>query len=215
MAKLNLNFSNLAIVSMETRPEYVEIEELEFLSRALSEGDTFTELEIAIGFEAFDDNTRNNIFQKGLNLDHFENLVRKIAPYKFRLKCYFMQKPVSGMSDEDAIADIHRGIDYLSTLAAAYNIRINMHLNPTYVASGTLLEESFKQGLFTPPKLIDVAKAVQHGRGKNISIFIGLYDEGLAVEGGSFIRPEDKKLAEQLELFNKTQDYRILDMVTA
>lgn len=215
MAKLNLAFSNLAIVSMETRPEYVEIEELEFLSRALKEGDTPTELEIAIGFEAFDDTIRNDIFQKGLTLGFFENLVKKIAPYKFRLKCYFMQKPVAEMSDEEAIADTRQGIDYLSTIAETYKVEINMHLNPTYVAKGTLLEESFKNGLYTPPKLIDVAKAVQHGRGKNISIFIGLYDEGLAVEGGSFIGPEDKELVKQLELFNKTQNYRILEMVTA
>ncbi|MCG2711183.1 MAG: hypothetical protein L6416_02495 [Candidatus Omnitrophica bacterium] len=210
MAKLNLNFPNLSVVSMESRPEFVEVEELDFLGRVLKEGDTPTELEIAVGIEAFDERIRNDIFQKGLSFELFENFVKKIAPYKFRLKCYFMQKPVPQMSDADAVNDIKQGIDYLSSIAAQYNLRINMHLNPTFAAKGTPMEKSFKEGKYTPPKLIDVAKAAHSGKDKNISIFIGLYDEGLAVEGGSFIRPGDEKLVEHLELFNKTQDYNIL-----
>ena len=71
-----------------------------------------------------------------------------------------------------------------------------MHLNPTYVASGTVLAEKFKAGQYSPPKLTDVAKAVLSGRqflkSRRINIFVGLNDEGLAVEGGSFIRPGDE-----------------------
>jgi len=210
MAKINLSFPNLHTLCMETRPEYVEVEELEFLSRALKEGGTPTELELAIGFEAFNEKIRNEIFQKGLSFELFENFIKKIAPYKYRLKCYFMQKPVSDMSDEKARKDIEQGIDYLSTIADKYNIRINMHLNPTYAAKGTVLEEQFIEGHYMPPFLIDVARAAYHGKGKNISIFIGLFDEGLAVEGGSFIRPGDELLIEELEKFNKTRNYDFL-----
>ena len=46
-------------LTLETRPEYVDWEELEVLSRALKEGETQTTLEVAIGFEAFDDTIRN------------------------------------------------------------------------------------------------------------------------------------------------------------
>ena len=55
----NLHFPNLSVFSIETRVEYVEVEELEFLARVLGEGDTPTELELAVGFEAFDDHIRN------------------------------------------------------------------------------------------------------------------------------------------------------------
>ncbi len=210
MAKLNIYFPNLAVISVESRPEYADLYELQFIARALEEGETPTDLEIAIGFEAFDDKIRNKIFRKGLSLKTFESFVKTIKKYGFRLKCYFMQKPVPGMSDEDAIEDIKKGIDYLDKVSRKYHIKINMHINPTYVAGGTTLEEEFKKGKYSPPKLTDVAEAVKHGRGKHITIFIGLYDEGLAVKGGSFIRKGDKEVIKKLELFNRTQDYSVL-----
>jgi radical SAM enzyme (TIGR01210 family) len=211
LVQLNVNMPNLSILSIETRPEYVEIAELEFIARALAEGDTPTQMEIAIGFEAFDDHIRNGVFNKGLSLEAFERLVRQMAPYRFRLKCYFMQKPVPGMTDVEAVADIHKAIDYLSRIADRYAIRINMHLNPTYVAVGTKLAEAFRLRAYTPPLLRDVARGARHARGKPISIFVGLSDEGLAVEGGSFVREGDQELVDELEQFNRTQDYEILD----
>jgi radical SAM enzyme (TIGR01210 family) len=215
LAQLNLNLPNLALLSIETRAEYVDMAELEFISRALAEGDTFTQLEIAIGFEAFDDYIRNRIFNKGLSLETFEDLLGKMASYGYRLKCYFMQKPVPGMTDAEAITDIQNAIDYLSQMAAHYSIGINMHLNPTYVATGTILEEAFRKGEYVPPLLWDVSRAIRHAKGKPLSIFIGLFDEGLAVEGGSFLREGEEELVKELERFNRTQDYDILDRICA
>jgi len=209
----NLHFPNLAIMSMETRPEYVDTAELEFIARALKEGDTPTNLELSIGFEAFDEKIRNDDFQKGLSLDIFEKFIKKIAPYKFQVKCYFMQKPVPNMDDQAAVEDIQNAIDYLSGIAEKYDVHINMHLNPTYVAYGTDLEKHFFKGTYNPPRLNDVVKAAAHAKGKNLSIFLGLYDEGLAVEGGSFIREGEESLIEKLEHFNKTLDFGILHSV--
>jgi len=215
MVQLNLNLPNLALLSIETRAEYVDMAELELISRALAEGDTPTQLEIAIGFEAFDDHVRNSIFNKGLSLKTFEDFIDKMASYGYRLKCYFMQKPVPGMTDNEAIADIQNAIDYLSQMAAHYSIGINMHLNPTHVATGTMLEEAFRKGEYAPPFLWDVARAARHAKSKPLSIFIGLFDEGLAVEGGSFLREGDEELVNKLERFNRTQDYNILDRICA
>jgi len=215
LVQLNLSLPNLALLSIETRVEYVDLAELLFLSRALAEGDTPTQLEIAIGFEAFDDYIRNRIFDKGLSLKMFEDLVGKIASYGYRLKCYFMQKPVPGMTDAEAITDIQNAIDYLSQMAAHHGIGINMHLNPTFVASGTILEEAFRKGAYVPPFLGDVAKATRHAKGKSLSIFMGLFDEGLAAEGGSFLREGDEEFVKELERFNRTQDYGILDRICA
>ena len=69
----------MPVLSMESRPEYVESAELEFISRQLAEGDTPTTLEIAIGFETFDDHIRNDVFDKGLSLETFEKLVEKMS----------------------------------------------------------------------------------------------------------------------------------------
>lgn len=210
MAKLNLHLPNMSVLTLETRPEYTDPEELEFLARALAEGDTPTSLEFAIGFEAFDDHIRNDIFDKGLKLEGFERFAKLLSPYGYRLKCYFMQKPVPGMTDEEAVKDIQAAIDYLAAIGKKYDLSINMHLNPTYAATGTPLADSFGRGEFVPPKLADVARAAAHGSGKGLSIFVGLSDEGLAVEGGSFRRAGDEELAGVLEEFNRTQNFSLL-----
>lgn len=213
LAKLNLHLPNLHVVSIETRPEFVDLAELEFIARVLSEGDTTTHLEVAIGFEVFDDHIRNHVFQKGLALHTFERLARDLASYGFRLKCYFMQKPVPEMTDDDAILDIHRAIEYLSRIAQEYDVVINMHLNATYVGAGTPLESALRQGRYSPPRLLDLAAAARHARHQPITVFLGLYDEGLAVEGGSPVRPGDERLVAILEEFNRTQDYDLLDSI--
>lgn len=210
MAKINLNIPNLNALSMETRVEYVDLPELEFLKRALAEGDTPTSLELAVGFEAFDENIRNDVFMKGLSLEKFETFIANIAPYKFAVKCYFMQKPVPAMDDLEAVEDIKHAIDYLSPIARKYKARINMHLNPTYAAHSTQLAKEFDKGNYCPPFLKDVASAALHAEGKGISVFIGLYDEGLAVPGGSFAREGDDEKIRIMEKFNKTQDFNLL-----
>jgi len=59
-----------------------------------------------------------------------------------------------------------------------------------------------------------------HGQARRMSyqlrsFVIGLFDEGLAVEGGSFLREGDEELVNKLERFNRTQDYNILDRICA
>jgi radical SAM enzyme (TIGR01210 family) len=213
LAQLNGNLPNLKILSIESRPEYVDLAELEFMSRALAEHEPPVNLEIAIGLEAFDDRIRNDVFHKGLPLKALDSLMEKMAPFGFRLKVYFMQKPVPGMTDAEAVTDVKNAIEYLSQSSDQHRVGVNMHLNPTYVAAGTMLEAAFRKGEYVPPKLIDVAAAARHARGKSVSIFIGLSDEGLSVKGGSFLRDGDKPILDELERFNRTQDFSILDKV--
>jgi uncharacterized Fe-S cluster-containing MiaB family protein len=101
-------------------------------------------------------------------------------------------------------------VDYLDSIAKKYSLEINMHLNPTYVATGTELAHAFSRGEYTPPTLESVRKAALHAKNTSVSVFIGLNDEGLAVPGGSFIRDGDRKLAALLEEFNSTRNYDLL-----
>jgi radical SAM enzyme (TIGR01210 family) len=213
VAKLNTHLPHLSVLSLETRVEYVDLAELEFLARALREGATPTVLELAVGFEAMDDRIRNHVFRKGLELDRFEGLCRMLAAHQFHLKCYFMQKPVPGMSDAAAIADVQHALRYLCGLSRTHGLKINFHLNPTYVASGTVLEDSFRAGEYAPPRLRDVARAVLAAEGTDLSVFIGLSDEGLACAGGSFVRAGEEALVAGLEAFNRTQDYGALRQI--
>ncbi|MDO8470092.1 MAG: hypothetical protein Q7S84_03730 [bacterium] len=211
MAVVNRELPNLAVLTIETQPDYVDMEELEILARAIHEGTTPTTLEVAIGFEAYDDRIRNKVFLKGLSLREVENLAEKLAKHGFRLKCYFMQKPVPDMTDEEAVRDIQDGIDYLHKLATRFGIAVTMHLNPTYAARGTILETALKNGIYAPPRLADVARAARYAQGKRVAVHFGLNDEGLATEGGSFIRPGEEEFLKMLERFNETQDFSLIE----
>jgi radical SAM enzyme (TIGR01210 family) len=212
VAQVNRHLPQLRTLCLETRPEYIDAAELEFLSRAIREAHSAdATIEVAIGFEAYDDEIRNRAFRKGLSLGSFERAAKLLARHGFRLKCYFMQKPVVGMSDEAAIEDVARGIAYFDEIAREYRLAIQMHLNPTYAARGTPLEQAFLDGRYTPPTLPDVARAVLRAKDTVVPVFIGLYDEGLAVDGGSFRRGGDDALVAELERFNATQDFTILE----
>ena len=210
VARMNISCPNISVLTLETRPEYVDLAELEVLHRALQEGRSPTDLELAVGFEAYDDKIRNEIFNKGLNLETFEAMVEKIAGYGFKLKTYFMLKPVPGLTEKAAIEDIINGINYLDSLSRRYRIRINMHLNPTFVANGTALETEFREGNYEPPQLQSVQKAALAAEKKQISLYIGLNDEGLAVPEGSFIRRGDETLLEKLRDFNQSGNFSFL-----
>ncbi|MDC7223545.1 MAG: hypothetical protein PQJ60_07365 [Spirochaetales bacterium] len=209
IGKMNYHCPNISTLTMETRPEYVEFEELTLLSRALEEGDTPTILELAIGFEAYDSSVRNDQFLKGLELSKFEGFAKNAGKFGFHLKCYFMLKPVPGLSEQDAEEDIRKAITYLGEVSEKHNVTINMHLNPTYVAKGTPLEESFLAGDYEPPRLPSLVNIIRHAKDHSLSLFVGLDDEGLAVQGGSFIREGDEKLITKLEEFNRTQNYNL------
>lgn len=214
VTKCNKHLPNMAVLTLESRPEYVEDSELEILSRALDEGETPTTLEIAIGVEVHDEHLRTHVFGKGLPTRKLEALAEQLARHGFRMKCYFMFKPVEDqyMTREQAIADIHGAIKYLGDVMDRIDgASISIHLNPTYAARGTPLAEAFKNHRYTPPFLSDVIEAVRYGEKFGIPIFVGLNAEDLEVEGGSFIRPGDENIVPILEAFNKTQNYRLFD----
>ncbi len=206
MAKVNIHFPELEVVSIETRPEYVDEAELEFISRTIEEGKTPTTCEIAIGMEAFDDHIRDGILMKGLDLKKVDNMCALMKPYGFQLKVYVMQKPVPGMSNAEAVEDVKKCIEYLHGISERHGIQVNMHLNPTYVSVGTDLEKAFRLGQYSPPNLDDVVEAVMHAKGRDgLSVFVGLSDEGLAVPGGEVVGKDDSKIVDRINKFNATQ----------
>ena len=211
IAKMNMECPGVTTLTIETRAEYADIEELEILARVLKEGRISTQLELAIGFEAFDDHIRNNVFLKGLTLKAFEQFAEQIAKHDFKLKTYFMVKPIPGMSELEAIEDITSAIDYLDQLSKELGLEINLHLNPTYVAFGTPLETAFNGGTYEPPLLESLRQIILKAKGKNISVFAGLNDEGLAVPGGSIHRENNQELVDLMEQFNSTQDFDLLN----
>ena len=203
---------NTKVLTLESRSEYVDASELDLLAAILREKVSSAVVELALGFEAFDDDIRNKVFRKGLTLKNFEKTAALAAAHGFHLKAYFMLKPVAGLSEEAAVEDVARGMEYLDALAAKHKVAINMHLNPTYAAKGTALGDAFLTGTYAPPLLDSLRRAALRAKGKRISLYLGLYDENQAVPGGSFIRPGDEALLERLKEFNRTQDFGLLEL---
>ena len=201
---------NVKVLTLESRAEYIDASELELLDKILREALPGAVVELAVGFEAFDDGVRNKVFRKGLTLKNFEDTVALCARHGFKMKAYFMLKPVVGMTEEAAVADVARGVEYLDGLAGKYGVAINMHLNATYVAKGTTLEADFRAGRYAPPLLESLRRSALAAKGKKISLYLGLYDENQAVAGGSFIRPGDEALLARLQDFNRTHDFELL-----
>ncbi len=226
---MNDHFPRVKIFCPETRISFIDSHEIGMLRNALLQerhlwDSTKAELEFAIGMEAFDPEIRR-WYDKGFHRSEFQIMLERHArPARdtVRIKIHFMQKPIV-MSDEDAVRDVMNGIDYLAEQATAHGVRINMHLNPTYAARHTFLEEKLYAGDWDPPKLEDVIRAVLHAKGKNITVFVGLNDEGMAVtrrpDGtpvqGTCLRPEHEHLHVAIEQFNKTGDFTVLERAVA
>ncbi len=84
-----------------------------------------------------------------------------------------MLKPVPGITEEEAIEDIHLGINYLSELSCKHGINVNMHLNPTYVSYGTELETEFRKGNYQPPYLESARKLCWEQKTKIFQFMLG------------------------------------------
>ncbi|MFA5987234.1 MAG: hypothetical protein WC797_01105 [Candidatus Paceibacterota bacterium] len=205
-------FPALSAISIESRPEYVELDDLSLISDILkSKKDRQVSLEIAIGLEAFDDHIRNDVLKKGLNKIALAALAKNLARHGFKLKAYVMQKPVPGMSDRDALIDVIDCARYLTDLMLQNpGLTVNMHLNPTYATNGTDLGRAFLAGQYKPPKVFDVARAVLATEQMPITIFVGTSDEGLAIRGGAFLGPDENNLRSAFETFNSTHDFSIM-----
>ena len=204
MARVNACMPNLQTVAIETRAEYVDWEEVAFLGRFAADHPRHYRLELTVGFEIFDAHLRNEVFHKGLPLNIFERMVHDASGHGVDVRAYFMFKALPNMTNEEADADIRAAIDYLAHLSEQTGVTLAMHLNPTYVAFGTALEAAYRRGEYQPPTLKDIVPLAQYAIDQQLPMTIGLSDEGLAVEGGSFRTSGDEELFKALDQYNTT-----------
>ena len=210
ISKMKYHCPNVSLLTIETRVEYARVSELEFIERALKEGEQTINLELAVGVEVFNNKIRNRIYKKGLSNKTFERFSANIAHFGYQLKTYFMLKPVPDMSDEEAVADIVNAVVYLDSISERYSLKINLHLNMTYVSTGTKLMEAFENKQYSLASLRLVPKVILAAENTRLTVYVGLYDEGLAIKGGHFEKEGNIQLIKMLHQFNQTQDYGLL-----
>jgi archaeosine synthase beta-subunit len=196
----------LELLSLETRPEYVEDWELKALQNVLGKK---IRLEIGIGYETHNLELRNKILEKGLTTKALHRIMKMLADNKASLKAYLMLKPHHSLSEEEGIVEAQNGIQEIYDLGKAYDVPVSVHLNPTYIAEGCRLTADMLKFGFKPPELTSVIKVVEYASHLKMPIYVGLDDEGVAVEGGTFRSTglDKEKTVKALTDFNRHQDF--------
>ena len=201
-------FPALTEVSLDTRAEFVEDWELDGLKARL-QGRRLT---VAVGYETKDERIRNEVLNKGLSEETFQDLARLCSVKGVRLKAYVLIKPDASLSEEAAVAEAVRTLRHLRATGRRLKLEVEAHLNPTYVARGSALEKAFRSQRYRPPRLWSIVDIVSRMDGSGLPIHVGLHTEGLAVRGGTFRNCGrcDRRVKAALQAFSSSQDYGLL-----
>ncbi len=196
----------LKIISLETRAEYVEDWELQFLRRIFPD---HVEIEVGVGYETHDPVLRNEVLGKGLTQEELLTLLRHLSANRMRLKAYLMLKPHYSLSEEEGIAEAVAGVDELASLGEEHGVPVSIHLNPTYIAKGCQLTDDLVAHGYEPPELTSVIEVVGVADRRGIPIYVGLDDEGMAIEGGTFESHGLDRVGavSALQAYNRHQDF--------
>ncbi len=182
-------------IVIETRPEFVDRERAEKLSR------TVDELELALGLESANDFVLENCINKGFSFDDYKASVEKISDIA-SIRTYLLLKPPF-LTEREAIQDLIDSIKKISDLTDIISI------NPINVQKGTLLEELWHRDVYSPPWLWSLVEVLTSTVDIEVPIIVS--KAGLGSERGADNCEEcTQKVIELLEQFNKTQDISML-----
>jgi radical SAM enzyme (TIGR01210 family) len=200
------NFPSLKLLSLETRPEYVEEWELKMLKNVFS---NHVLIEVGIGYETFTPELRNEVLKKGLSMEALRRLMKLLAENDCSLKAYLMLKPHYSLTEEQGITEAINGVKELHGLSLEFRVMTGIHLNPTYIAENCRLTNEMKAAGYQPPELSSVIEVLKSARELDMNIYAGLDDEGIAVEGGTFRNTglDRTKTVKALLSFNRHQDF--------
>lgn len=207
------NMSNIGLVVVESRPEYITQKKVE---KALLDINFHQKLSIAIGIES--ENAFINLFcnNKGNTIDKFEHVLQFLQPYQNRIGviAYNLFKPAF-LTEREALEDSLNLARTLDGLQKKYGVDIEMKVEPTVVAKGTLIALLHKDGTYTPPSYWTIAELIAKICEANLSINLRIggrddMDEFLDVAG---IYAESRMFAlidflvyDSVQRFNRHQD---------
>lgn len=203
-------FPDLKKIVFETRVEYIHKEYISELRRIVEYENKDIRMEVGLGFEIFDDHFRNHVFKKNLSLEQVEKACETLSEESFSLRIYMLFHPLPQMDLEQSVLDMKNAITFFSRLSDRTGVPITIHINPTYVARSSMLEQAFHSGDYIPPSLKDIRNVLKSYSKTNLKFHIGLSDEGLAVKGGSFLDVSSEEDFKILTAFNQKQNFDLL-----
>lgn len=193
-AQAKNKFPGLKRIIFESRPNYATQDKLVRLS-AICVPLSLT-FYVCVGLEIWNQEIRY-FYRKGVSNLDVANLKKRLDRLpNAKLYVYLMYKPLplAYMADHNK--------DILDAVAALKG-EVIIHINPTYVAQNTWLETKFKEGSYAPPTLKDLVGLISQYPSLLSEVRIGLSDEGLAADDGSFRKEGDQEYYEWLCGFNK------------
>ncbi len=205
------DFPKLQLLSLETRPEYVEDWELKMLKNVLGQN---VKIEAGIGYETFDPDLRNRVLQKGLSKEKLRDFIVLLSSNEMVMKAYLMLKPHYSLSEEEGIVEAINGVKELHSFSNELKVPISIHLNPTYIAENCRLTTEMLEFGFQPPELSSVIEVIKVANELKMPLYVGLDDEGMAVKGGTFRATglDKEQTVNALKSFNKHQNFEKLIM---
>lgn len=225
---------NMEVVCLETRIEYCAEAGLTEVQRWLVElheryvsaagGPRAVKdpavLQLSIGYETQDPFLRNAILWKGYDEADVQaalgrwSALQRTSGMPLWLDEYIMLKPAVGLDDQQAIAEATQSILHLQRLSDHFGLVMHVRLNPTFAAVGSELYLQFQQDHYRPPSYRDVVEVLRRAseQGARLPIFIGLNDEGLSYDEGSFGNRDDSDglYRKALQDYNRHQNVQRL-----
>ena len=174
------NLQNLKTISMDNRIE----KEYGFASDRLREiYDIMSPVtpEIGIGYEDKNEEKRNNILNKGLSEKSFLTALEILKKNGWAARIYLMLKPYPNMNDDEAVTQAIDTAKHLMNYSEKFNLPMRIHLNPSYVAKGTIMEQWLGQGIYSPPSKKAINNAYKEIKQICKFTILGLDNENLAV----------------------------------
>jgi radical SAM enzyme (TIGR01210 family) len=168
---------SLRKILIESRPEFVIGGKEHLLAlKHMGAGKILT---VGMGLETWRDDIRMDILKKGFTRARFEEAAAILAATGVTLLAYVLLKP-PGFTEGEAINDVRDTITYLEELGRKLALPIKIALQPMFVPAHTPLEELYRQGTYTPPRLWSVIEVLRATRATPLEIEVALSDEGLA-----------------------------------
>jgi len=144
--------SNIKLLMVESRPEYIKPSHLDEALPVLEAGKDFM---VGIGVESADDRVRNKLLAKGMHKKDIESAIRLLQSRGAKVFAYaFLKAP--GLSEKEARIDAINTLNYLTNIGVD-----EIALSCAFVPPNTPLEQRFLAGEFRPPWLWTILEVLE------------------------------------------------------
>lgn len=159
--------SNARQLFVEAYPSFISRSKLKQTLEHLNGKD----LLVGIGFESRDSRVRNDLLNKSIDLDLFENKIKMMQELGVQSFVYVFLK-AHELTEWQAYKDAINTISYLHSLGVN-----EITLSCAFVPEGTKLEKEYRSGNFRPPWLWTILDIMKEAEKNNWPLIIGGFDD--------------------------------------